>query len=215
VARLGFGFTKGRDFSTTESRLLLRRLADVRCGALAGEITAWALSLLGTGTDYDRDGVTGFFDAALAQTREAALAWLGPSCPGWDDPQLWARLIETPYDDVRLRLIDMLQQRVGLPGVNAGELAPLWCTVVLGVHRGGRQKQKVVHQLAAEITRRPERCQELAPILAVAVRSIRGPERRAGLAAVASVLAQRPELQSTLGGVLPELTWREPAEASA
>jgi len=43
------------------------------------------------------------------------------------------------------------------------------------------------------------------PVMAVAVRSVRGPEMRVGLAAVMTLLEQRPELAAAVRTQLPEL----------
>ena len=44
------------------------------------------------------------------------------------------------------------------------------------------------------------------PVLTVAVRSIRKPEMRAGLAALARIATQRPDLEPAIARALPELT---------
>jgi hypothetical protein len=73
------------------------------------------------------------------------------------------------------------------------------------VHRGGRQKLEVVRQVARAIVDDPQANGGLLHVLAVATRSIRGPERRAGLSAVVQVLARRPDLTGQVAHVLPEL----------
>jgi hypothetical protein len=75
----------------------------------------------------------------------------------------------------------------------------------LGVHRGGRQKAKAAAQLAEAIARTPDQAEQLLPVLSVAVRSIRAPEMRAGLAAVVSLVEARPELAAAVRKHLPEL----------
>jgi hypothetical protein len=114
--------------------------------------------------------------------------------------------LETPFDDLRLALIDELQRKATLPGVNATDLSPVWATVLLGVHRGGRQKNKATGQLADAMIRRPELTPELLPVLAVAVRSIRPPEMQAGLAAISRLLEHCPEVTPLVTRQLPELT---------
>ena len=91
-------------------------------------------------------------------------------------------LLETPHDDLRLRLIDRLAKRSALPGCGADNLTPVWSTVLLGVYRGGRQKPKAIVQLSNAIATDPNRADSLLPVLAAAVRSIRRPEARAALA---------------------------------
>jgi hypothetical protein len=124
---------------------------------------------------------------------------------------LWSRLAETPYDDVRLRLIDYLQRQTELPGADPTNLQHLWRSVILGVHRGGRQKAKAVQQIARAIVEDPARGDALLPVLAVAVRSVRGPEARAGLAAVMSVFELRPQLAEDIRRHLPEMKIAEAA----
>jgi hypothetical protein len=127
------------------------------------------------------------------------------------DPALWSRLAETPHDDLRLRVIDFLQRQVKLPGADANQLENVWRTVLLGINRGGRQKVKAVQQVAHAIIENPGRVAALLPVLVVAVRSVRGPEARAGLAAVVRVVEAKPELSSVVRQLLPELKLEEVA----
>jgi len=205
VARLGFDFLKQQKLVSAEDRKALAVLSGARCTALAAELTAYALSVLGAAATYDRDGVMNFFDSLTSETRRAAWEWLTPECPAWQDPALWCRLVETPHDDIRLGLIDLLARRVSLPGTSADTLEGVWCSVLLGVHRGGRQKLKAVRQIARAIREDGSRAAALLPVLAVAVRSIRGPEHRTGLAAVAELLVARPDLEPATRQTLPEL----------
>jgi hypothetical protein len=60
-----------------------------------------------------------------------------------------------------------------------------------------------------EIGRHPARAGELLPVVVVAVRSLRAPERRGGLAGVAKLLSACPELQPTIATLLPELSFEQ------
>ena len=72
--------------------------------------------------------------------------------------------------DVRVvQLVGRYVQRLEQPELSADQLAPVWCAVLLGVHRGGRQKLKAVRELADAIAREPEQAAGLLPVLAVAV----------------------------------------------
>lgn len=217
VARLGQSYLTARVI-TPEERLALSALANARCPALATELARWALAHLTAPGRYDADSVSRFFDSLTAETRSAAWAWLlaDPTAPAYGDPILWARLAETPFDDLRLKLIDHLALRASAPGrLSTDTLAPIWCSVLLGVHRGGRQKLKAVQQVAEVIIRDPVQAPKLLPVLAVAVRSIRGPEMRAGLAAVMTLIAIRPELAGAVRGSLPELQFSGGEEIAA
>jgi hypothetical protein len=81
----------------------------------------------------------------------------------------------------------------------------LWATALLGIHRGGRVKQQVVTQVARRVAAKPEEADALIPLLGIALRSVRAPERRAGLAAVARAAYTTPALREALARQLPEL----------
>lgn len=204
VARLGFEFLPNYPNNTPEARAIISRLADAQCNALGKQLATWALGIIATREHYNVDSVSAFFDSLLAEVREGAWEWLVADSAGHDDPVLFARLLETPYDDLRLRLIDDLTRRSKLPGRNVDDLTPVWSSVLLGVHRGGRQKARAAAQLADALVEYPDRAETLLPVLAVAVRSIRAPELRSGLAAVAAVVERRPELTEAVRRHLPE-----------
>lgn len=139
--------------------------------------------------------------------RAATSMWFAGSADAQDDPVVWSRLIESPYEEVRLQLVEQLQYRASRPRVERDDLADLWASVLLGVHRGGRHKLKAVEQLVAAVIDRPEAAKKLIPVLGAAVRSIRGPEQRAGLAGVARIVERVPRAVEYLRKELPELTF--------
>jgi hypothetical protein len=219
VARLGFQLLQTRAIPTGELPLLAS-LTDARCASLAEELATWALARIGVRGVYELEAISRFFDSINEVTRNAAWTWLisEETAPvdakadaavvhtaGYDDPVLWSRLAESPFDDLKLRLVDLLARRVDAPELSADQLAPVWCAVLLGVHRGGRQKPKAVRELAEAIVREPATAERLLPVLVVAVRSIRGPEMRAGLSAVMTLVSRRPELAVLVKARLPEL----------
>ena len=63
----------------------------------------------------------------------------------------------------------------------------------------------VVRQLVRRLERRPEEAGVLLPILSVALRSVRGPEWRAGLAGVVQLAERGPELAGAVRQAFPEL----------
>ena len=209
VARLGQRYLTERKIQFAADREQITGLANAKCAAVAGELTTWALAIVGSKEHYNVDQVVRFFDALLAETRLAAWTWLQAGSPALADAALWSRLTETPYDDMRLRVIDFLQRQTQIPGANADQLVNVWRTVLLGVHRGGRQKAKAVQQIAHAIIENPSRVETLLPVLVVAVRSVRGPEARAGLAAVAMVLEALPQAGEKVRRLLPEMKFVE------
>jgi len=203
VARLGQRYLTERAVTTPVDREQISQLANAKCAAVAAELTVWALGILGK--EYLVDQVIRFFDSTVSENRIAAWGWLLKDSPGLGDAVLWSRLAETPHDDLRLRVIDYLQSESKVPGTDAGKLENIWRSVLLGVHRGGRQKAKAVQQVAQAITENPASVESLLPVLAVAVRSVRGPESRAGLAAVVRVIESKPQLIEVVRRLLPEL----------
>lgn len=226
VARLGFELLKKRAIPAIDLPVLAT-LADARCASITGELATWTLAQIGVRGAYELEAVSRFFDSINEDTRNAAWEWLIEEKPaasngeksvnskassaamahsaGYDDPVLWSRLAETPFDDLKLRIVDILARRVDTPELSVDQLSPVWCAVLLGVHRGGRQKPKAIRELAEAIAREPESAPRLLPVLVVAVRSIRGPEMRAGLSAVMTLVARRPELAALVKTRLPEL----------
>ncbi len=207
VARLGQRYLATRSVSTLAEREQIAQLANAKCAAVAAELTAWALGILGK--EYSADQVIRFFDGPLAETRATTWDWLLKDSPGLADAVLWSRLAETPHHDLRLRGVDYLQRVAKLPGAEVNKLENIWRSVLLGVHRGGRQKAKAVQQIARAINENPASMETLLPVLAVAARSVRGPEARAGLAAIVSVVTAQPQFAETVRRFLPELKFAE------
>jgi hypothetical protein len=210
VAALGLRMLQERHQQRRLSPTELLQLSRTQCAATAEEMTAWALLQLNSDENYSVDSVVEFFDGLLEPMRSAAMTWLEDSSShGHDDAVLWSRLIETPFDDVRLRLVDSLQRRTTLPNTDVNSLNHLWCSVLLGVHRGGRAKLKAMQQIQAAILRDSRHATKLLPVLSVAARSLRAPERRGAIAALASLRNGNPELEAAIRSHLPELQWAD------
>jgi hypothetical protein len=78
-------------------------------------------------------------------------------------------------------------------------------TSLLAVHRGGEAKPLVARQIAARIAEKPAEAPELLPLLGIALRSLRQPEKRAALAALVRAAEKTPALKTEIGKRLPEL----------
>lgn len=212
IARMGFGYLKGRKISSAQDRAKLTMLAEAECLAIAGEIAAWALPLVGEAGSYQRDNVLPFFDSLSLPIRKASWGWLlkdsdHTNASAYEDAVFWCRLLETPFDETRQQLIEVLDQRSQrtFPRPETNALTPIWCSVLAGVHRGGRQKLKAIHQMTAALAKHPEQAEALLPVLSLALRSIRGPEMREAMSAVALLTLENPDLASAIGQHLPEV----------
>jgi hypothetical protein len=210
VARLGLEFLRGATFDNDADRRELARLAGAQAEGVGRELAAFALSVLGAPGVYDLDLVARFFDSLNPGIRQGAWDWLVEGSAGWGDAGLWSRLVETPYEDVRLRFVAALEarERKAAPGWEIGveALGAVWCSVLLGIHRGGRAKLAALRQISEALGARPEHAETLLPVVAVAIRSVRFPEARAGLAAVVGAMAVRPEIEPLVRRHLPELS---------
>lgn len=204
IARLGLRFLEKTPPRDAAERGVIAGLCRAQCLGIGGEIARWALAQIGTAEHYDMPLACRFFDSANVGIREGAWAWMEQEkSPGWADAALWSRLAETPYADLRTRMVDALTIRAEKSPVSAEDLAPVWTSVLLDVHRGGRQKLKALRQIADALAASPN--EKLLPVLVATVRSIRGPEARAALASVMALLARRSELENAVAAALPEL----------
>jgi hypothetical protein len=159
--------------------------------------------------------VVEWIDSRHAEVRAEGWEWFRSEPLAREDVALWQRLMESPYDDIRLALVTELEARTlgaSVPRIERGDLDPerlrlLWACVILNVFRGNRAKPRVVTQLLQRIEARPDDLPRLLPLLAVALRSVRGPEFRSGLSAVVR-LADRDEAAAGLvARTFPELSW--------
>ncbi len=155
-----------------------------------------------------------FLDSRHADVRAEGWAWFQEEPRAREDVGLWQKVLESPYDDLRIRLIAVLEDVVRrgqvLP-VDQARFDPelirfLWASALLNVHRGSRSKPYVVRQMVRRLQRHPEEAARLLPILAVALRSVRGPEWRAGLAGVVQLVERCPDVAPAVQAVFPELT---------
>jgi len=134
-----------------------------------------------------------------------SFAALAAQSPADTDPAFWARLFESPYDDVRVELVNRLKTRASLPGASAESTASLWQNVLLNIHRGGRAKLSALRQISDRVIREPQSARTLLPILTIAIRSVRPPEARHGLAAIVTAVDRIPSLADEVKRHLPEL----------
>jgi hypothetical protein len=192
---------------------LLLSLANARCEPLRGEIVRLIRTLLSSTGRLDASWLLAFLDSADRIVRLEGIDWFRSEPRARDDVNVWRCLVESPYDEVRIALVSELEARVrgggtnddAALGLNAESLRFLWASVLLDIHRGSRARPKVARQVAGALVRHPDRAGTLMPLLAVAVRSSRGPERRAGLAAVAALLERGDQTDAEVRAVFPEL----------
>jgi hypothetical protein len=214
VARLGLEWAKTRVPRDGAERRTLLSLTEAECEPLRPAIVRLVRDRLTATSQFEPSWVLEFVDSRHAEVRAEGTAWFRAEPRARDAVTLLRCLLESPHDDVRLFLISELESRVAGQDVeriaSLGATGPealrlLWASVLLNIHRGSRIKPRAVRQVVSWIERRPEDAESLLPLLAVALRSARGPERRAGLAAVAELVARRPQTVSLVNATIPEL----------
>jgi hypothetical protein len=213
VARLGLTWLQSKQPATLEQCRTLLTLGEAEAESVRAELVRWARRVLSSSPHFQAEWVLEFLDGRYADVREEGWVWFHDETRAHEEVMLWQRLLETPYDDIRLRLVAMLEERVArqepMPPAPS-QLDPellrfLWASVLLNIHRGGRSKPLVVGQMIRRLERRPEEAPVLLPILSVALRSVRGPEWRAGLAGIVQLLERSPESEPAVRSAFPEL----------
>jgi hypothetical protein len=214
AARLGFTWLRQKAPADAEECRALLGLVEAQAEPLRPEIVRWVRGVLSASPEFQADWVLEFLDSRNADVREEGWRWLQTERRAGDDVTLWQKLLESPYDDLRLKLIEVLEERVaGQPAGKAesGRFDPelvrfLWATVLLNIHRGGKTKPVVVSQLVKRLGQHPGEAEALLPILAVALRSVRGPEWRAGLTGLVLAVERNADLRPLVARKFPELT---------
>ena len=213
VARLGLTWLQAKKPAAEAECRQILALAEAQAEPLRGEAIRWAKGVLSQSPQFQASWILELLDSRHEDVRREAWAWFLAEPRGSGDVSLWQRLLESPYDDVRLPLIEFLEAdtrrreiaTIDRSQFDAALVRFLWAAVLLNIHCGGRTKPRVVGQIVKRLARRPAEAPELLPILSVALRSMRGPEFRAGLAGVVQLLEQAPELASAVQNTFPEL----------
>jgi hypothetical protein len=212
LARLGLDWLKLKRIDSDEQRRTLLELVDAECKPVRGEILAFLRATLRSAAQFQIDWVLALLDCRHEDARAEGLAWFRAEPAAHDDVTLWQRLLESPYDDVRLAVVSEMEDRVRStkPLELAEKLDPerlrlLWATVLLNVQRGSRAKPGVIGQVARRLEKHPEEAETLLPILSIGIRSLRRPEREASLAAIVRLVHSLPEFSRLIQARFPEL----------
>jgi hypothetical protein len=212
VAKLGFSWLQAMTPREPADLRAVLALVEAECEPLRPEILRWLRGTLGTAPDLEASTILEFLDSRHADVRLEGWSWFRSEPRVRDDVETWRKLLESPYDDIRLALVAELESRsVGDDPSKVGRefdpeiLRQLWASVLLNVYRGGRAKPAVVRQLLRRLEESPDDAPALLPLLGVALRSVRGPDRRAGLVAVVQLVEARSEVEPLVRSSFPEL----------
>ncbi len=215
MARLGLSWLKARAPSPDDDRRSLTLLLEAESEPLRPEILAWLRSAMESSSAFEVGWVLDFLDCRHADARGEGMKWFLGDPRLHDEVMLWQRLLESPHDDVRLPLAADLEERLAKGdgkldlslSLDSDRLRLLWASVLLNVRCGSRVKPRVIELVAHRLGHRPEEAALLLPLLGVALRSLRAPERRAALLAVVRLVENRPETIPLVQRSFPELQW--------
>jgi hypothetical protein len=213
IARLGFAWLRAKTPANASDCRALLGLVEAEAEPLRAEMVRWARGLLSQSSHFQADWVLEYLDSRHAEVRAEGWAWFRDEPRARDNVDLWKRLLESPYDDVRLLLVADLEDRVARQDhafTEEANLDPemirfLWASVLLNIHRGSRIKPLVVSQMIRRLERQPNEAAALLPIVSIALRSIRGPEWRAGLTGVVQLVERNAALAEPVRQAFPEL----------
>lgn len=201
VARLGLEWAQTKRIDGEAELKTALLITEARCPAIREPAAAWLAE------QVDRLGspeqLRDVIDARHREFREAALPLLAEQERFRDATLLWAALAESPYAEVRAFLISHLEARASL--LDPESVVHVWHATLVDVRRGSRAKRRALKQLAERIIAEPQRAEELLPLLALALRSVRGAEVRAALGAIGRAAYEEPTLREAIERHIPEL----------
>lgn len=159
------------------------------------------------GGDGDAEWVRDLVDAREVDARRVGLALLERHARYRDAPTTFLALVESPYGDVQAFAV---REAEGWLARAAPEpsLRALWATLVLSVHRGSRAKLTALRQIVEALARPSAdaaKTADLAALLAIALRSVRGPEKVAALSALAAASVRSATARQAIARAAPEL----------
>ncbi|KYG08843.1 hypothetical protein BE21_21240 [Sorangium cellulosum] len=212
VAELGLRWVKTKPVKTAADLDTIARLATAGAPRVREEAVAWLIDALRSSPHSRAEHVRDLLDARHEEVRARGLELLESDARFRDDTGLWAALAETPHADARAFLIRHLTARKAALSPEA--LRHVWAAALLAVHGGARDKRAVLRQIADRVVGRPGEADALLPLLGVALRSVRPPERRAALGALARAAFRAPALRDAIARRLPELRLFEREDAA-
>ena len=227
VAELGLRWLRASSLSDSTDCAELGRLAGAECEALRPQLLEWLKSVFASdnavpalvsqntgGHAVIAATIMELLDSRFPDVRQFGWAWFESTPAACQDVRIWQKLLESPYDDIRFGIVKKLEQQPSpdrLDSSTRGQLSKelvrsLWATVLLNVRRGSKQKPIVLQQISDRIQKHPDEAPQLLPLLAVALRSIRGTEWKKALALLVQ-LAEVPELHQQVVQAFPEVGW--------
>lgn len=203
VAELGLQWAKTKRVAGEADLVTILGFAKAEAPTVRAKAIEWVAEVLEKSAEAQPSHARDLLDSRHSDVRGRAMELFRNDNRFKDAALLWGALAESPYDDSRTFLLRHLEDRSkALP---QGSLRHVWATILLGIHRGSRAKRRALSQVAEMIVKSPDKADDLLPLLGVALRSVRPPERRGAVAAIAAAAARTPSLNQALARKLPEI----------
>ncbi len=204
VASLGFEWAKTRPVQGDADLDALLPLTQAGVKTVRQPATEWLAGLmLLNESPRMPERVRELLDSAFDDVRSQALTLMQKDKRFGESQLLWAAMAESPWSEVREAMVAQLSERQAIYAPET--LRAVWATSLLAIHRGGRAKRAVAVQVANRIITMQAEADALLPLLAIALRSIRAPERRQALANLARATLRVPALRPKVETLMPEL----------
>jgi len=214
LARLGWGWVRGRGGATVRGEgdkdaTILLRLLEAECPILRPSILRGVREGLAGRLGKRSGWVWAMLDSRHADARREGWGWFVSEPSFRDDPELWARLVESPYLEIQAACSTL---RGPIP-VEPGRLGAVWASVLLAPDGLARIKPGVIHRVVARLeaisNEQNKEVEALLSLLAAVTRSVRSPERRGALAALVGLIERRPEWSERINEAVPALQFDE------
>ncbi|WP_149494960.1 hypothetical protein [Roseiconus lacunae] len=220
VATLGHRWLQARTLVTRDDCLLALEICEARSESDREALVGTVSKLIAASPSFDSDLAMDILDSRHADVRRCGWQWLLDEDRLRNDPSVWQRLIESPYDDIQLPLVGLLERELREPmqrrrdsatetrigqSLGSNDLRRLWATVLLNTRRGSRRKPGVVRQIIEHLERHPDQLNELKPLLSISLRSIRSTEWKSVIAGITGIAARNPHMATELEEAFPEL----------
>ena len=206
VAELGLRWAKDAVASakavSAQDLTALARIASASVEHVRTGGARWLLEILDAAPEKRPEHLRDLFDSRFADVRVLAKDYLESRKVA--DVPLWFALLESPFDDVRALVVKHAESWQAQAGI--GEIEHLALSVLLAVHRGAGAKQSMLRRIADRAAARPDEASLLLPVLAIALRSVRPPERVGALAALARAAIGHDSLRAAVSKHIPELS---------
>src|SRR5262249_7633550 len=105
VARLGLNLLGAKQVQSPANGQVALTLVDAECDLIRGDIVRWLRGQLAASPHFRKEWVLEFVDSRYPEVRAEGWDWLEGTPELRDDRELWQKLLESPYDDVKLKLV--------------------------------------------------------------------------------------------------------------